>query len=94
MMMIFAGPAVVRSAMAVIDYGVAEALGDTVETPAVLAARTGVSADMLGRMLRLLASFGIFRKVGDAYGHTPLSRLLRSDHPMSIRGVSGSFTPP
>jgi hypothetical protein len=55
-------------------------------TPAEIAARTGLNADALDRMLRLLAAHGIFRHGADErYEHSPASLLLRSDDPHSLR---------
>jgi hypothetical protein len=67
------------------DFGVADALGDEPATAAELAARTGMNADALERMLRLVAAHDVFVAQGTAYAHTPVSRLLRSDHPQSLR---------
>ncbi len=50
-----------------------------------LAASCGADRDALDRVLRLLASHGIFERGPDGYGHTPSSWLLRSDHPMTMR---------
>ena len=36
-------------------------------------------------MLRLLSAHGVFSCAGDGYQHSPASRLLRSDNPMSMR---------
>jgi hypothetical protein len=65
--------------------GVADEIGeDPVSTPE-LASRCGADADALERTLRLLAAHGIFERAGDGFRHTPASRLLCSDHPMSMR---------
>jgi DNA-binding IclR family transcriptional regulator len=53
------------------DCGAADAVGDAGATPAELAAHTGMSADALGRMLRLLAAHGIF-------AHGPDGRYVHS----------------
>jgi len=52
-----------------------------------LAAGCGVQPEPLRRVLRLLASHGIFRE-GDPgfFTHTPLSETLKADHPRSMRG--------
>ena len=68
--------------------GVADALGETSKSVASLADVAGVDADALNRALRLLASFGIFAESGGKYAHTDSSRLLRSDHPHSMRSFS------
>jgi hypothetical protein len=49
-----------------------------------LASSCSVDPDALDRVLRLLAAHGIFERQADAYLHTPSSRLLCSDHPMSM----------
>ena len=69
------------------DLGVAEALGDGEETAASLARKIGANADKLSRILRLLASKGIFEQRGDKFRNTPTSVLLRKDHPQSMRGL-------
>jgi C-methyltransferase len=68
--------------------GVADQIGDdSVSTPE-LAARCGADADALERMLCLMAAHGIFERDGDDFRHTPSSRLLRSDHPTSMRAYA------
>jgi hypothetical protein len=67
------------------ELGVADALGDAPATAAALAEATGANADALERMLRLAAAHGVFATDGDRYAHSPASRLLRSDHPESLR---------
>ncbi|HEY8519663.1 MAG TPA: methyltransferase [Gammaproteobacteria bacterium] len=72
----------------VAHFGVADALDDAPASAAELAERTGLNADALGRMLRLLAAHGVFAHDGGRYVHTPASRLLRSDHPQSMRSFA------
>jgi hypothetical protein len=68
------------------DAGVADAVGPEGATPAAIAATTGLSADAVDRMLRLLAAHGIFEHgASDTYRHNAASELLRSDHPRSLR---------
>lgn len=68
------------------EAGVADAVGREGATPAAIAAHTGLSADALDRMLRLLAAHGVFAHGADGtYVHTSASDLLRSDHPGSLR---------
>ncbi|MFO7278742.1 MAG: methyltransferase [Pseudomonadota bacterium] len=76
------------------EFGVADALGERPETASVLAARTGLDAGALDRMLRLLAAYGVFAREGDAYVHTPVSRHLRSDHPQSLRSFARTMGSP
>src|SRR5664279_909594 len=69
----------------VADLGVADHI-DTAPSPiGALAAACDVDADALDRVLRLLSAHGIFERRPDGYRHTPSSRLLRSDHPQSLR---------
>ena len=75
----------------VADLGVADALDETPRTAAQLAAAVGVQPDALGRVLRLLAAHGVFECHGDAFRHSPASRLLRSDHPQSLRALARMF---
>lgn len=65
--------------------GVAEEIGDDPVPAQELAARCGADADALARMLRLVAAHGVFACDGDDFRHTPASRLLRRDHPRSMR---------
>jgi len=70
----------------------ADHLADGPLPPAELAAHTGMHAPSLYRLLRALASVGIFAE--DAQGrfaNTPLSEPLRSGVPGSLRGVAILF---
>jgi hypothetical protein len=68
------------------DSGAADAIDAAGATPAEIAAHTGLDADALDRMLRLLAAHGIFERAGDGrYAHTSASLLLRSADPRSLR---------
>jgi len=68
------------------DCGAADAVGPDGATPEHIAKHTGLTADALDRMLRLLATHGVFAhgRAG-TYRHTLASELLRSDHPRSVR---------
>jgi hypothetical protein len=67
------------------EIGVADALDENPQTAAELAAATDANPMALARMLRLLVSYGVFELREDRFAHTPASRLLRSDHPQSMR---------
>jgi hypothetical protein len=71
----------------VAELGVADALGDSPQTVVTLAAATGTHAGALGRVLRLLCSQNIFELHEGRIHHTPASRLLRTDHPQSLRAT-------
>jgi O-methyltransferase domain len=70
------------------EFGVADALENKASSAAELAAATGLNANALGRMLRLVAAHGVFASMPEGYLHTPASRLLRSDHPQSLRSFA------
>jgi hypothetical protein len=67
------------------ELGVADCLNDTPVSAESLASAIGADADAIERMLRLLAVEGIFEARGPLWCHTELSRMLRSDHPRSMR---------
>ena len=74
-----------RCLQAVAELGVADALGTQPQTAEQLARAVGAAPDALARVLRLLASHGIFESRNGAWIHTPESRLLRDDDPQSMR---------
>jgi O-methyltransferase domain len=67
------------------ELGVADAIGDQAQSTEVLAKATGTQPHALYRVLRLLASVGIFEWNHGTWQHTEASRFLRSDHPGSLR---------
>lgn len=71
----------------VAKLGVADALGEKPQTAAELASATGTNADALSRVLRLLASQGIFEHRDGRFGHSAASQLLRQDHAQSMRAL-------
>lgn len=75
----------------VADLGVADALDETLQTAIDLAAAVGANPDALSRVLRLLAAHGVFAMRGGVVGHSPASRLLRDDHPQSMRAFVRMF---
>lgn len=77
-----------RCVQVVAEYGVADALTDRPMTAAELAAQTGMDADALRRMLRLLTAHGVFIQEGEFYRHTPTSELLCTDHAHSMRSFA------
>lgn len=82
------GWVVSRCLQLVAECEVADHLDDDPHPAAVLAGRCGLDADALERVLRLLSAHGVFaRAEGGGYAHTEASRLLRSDHPRSMRAL-------
>ena len=69
----------------VAELAVADQIGEEATSVEELAARLGADPDALDRVLSLLAAHGVFARDGRAYAHTPASRLLCSDHAMSMR---------
>ncbi|MDP9159997.1 MAG: acetylserotonin O-methyltransferase [Acidobacteriota bacterium] len=67
------------------ELGIADLLDDTPQSVETIAQAAHLQVDSLNRILRLLASHGIFKQVSGGYDHTDLSRQLRSDHPQSLR---------
>ena len=72
----------------VAELGVADHVGNEPADVTELASRCGADSGALERVLHLLAAHGIFERQGAGYAHTEASRLLRSDHPMSMRAFS------
>ena len=80
--------ALARCVQVAAEFGVADALGDRPASAAELAKHARMNADALNRMLRLLAAHGVFAWSPEGYTHTPSSRLLRTDHPQSLRSFA------
>lgn len=74
-----------RCAHVVADLGVADWIDESDVSADDLAAACGVDPDALERVLNLLAAQGIFEYRNGAFRHTDSSRLLRTDHPMTMR---------
>lgn len=68
----------------VAEIGVADHLDARPQSTAALAKATGSNEEALYRVLRLLASYGIFEWRDGAWHHTEASRFLRSDDPGSL----------
>jgi hypothetical protein len=67
------------------ELGVADHIAEEPAGLNMLADRCGADPSALDRILQLLATYGIFtRRADGTYCHTDSSRLLRSDHPMSM----------
>ena len=88
---IYSGYAASRALHVIADLGVADALDESPRSATELAKSVGADPEALGRVLRLLSSYGVFEAVGDGYRHSPASRFLRSDHPGSARPIARMF---
>ena len=80
-----------RSLHVVADLGVADQLDYTPRTSAELAVDVGAQPEALGRVLRLLSAHGVFESSDGKFRHTPASRMLRTDHPQSMRDYVRMF---
>jgi C-methyltransferase len=66
--------------------GIADLLTEGPRSSADLAVASGTSEPVLHRVLRLLASLGVFRQTPDGrFENTADSERLRTDHPRSVR---------
>jgi len=85
MQMLF-GALMQQSISVAAKLGIADLLADQPQTAAELAAKTDTHEPSLYRVLRLLASAGIFAETADhKFELTPISALLREDAPNSLR---------
>jgi hypothetical protein len=91
LIMMAGGACLPRCLHAVADLGVADALDDEPKTAEQLAKSVGAHPASLARVLRLLSSYGVFAVDGGRVRHSPASRLLRSDHPHSMRPLARMF---
>jgi hypothetical protein len=74
-----------RSVCLAARLGIPDLLAGGAQTAEELAGKTGTHAPSLYRLLRTLASIGVFSEEGRGFGLTPISALLRSDAPNSAR---------
>jgi hypothetical protein len=72
--------------------GLADILKDGPQPVEALAATTGANADALYRVLRALASLGVFAEGPERqFALTPLAALLQQDHPYAVRAQALFF---
>ncbi|MDI2129001.1 methyltransferase [Yinghuangia seranimata] len=89
------GAVTAAAVRAALRLGVPDALGENPETADTLAERTEVDPRSLRRLMRALASHGIFVEQPDGrFAHNEMSRLLRADAPRSMRYVTLWATEP
>ena len=80
-----------RSLHVVADLAVADKLDETPQTAEELALAVGAHPEALGRVLRLLCAHGVFESCDGKFRHSPASRMLRTDHPQSMRDYVRMF---
>ncbi len=73
---------------AIARLGVADHMGKDPVAVEELAAKTNAHAPSLYRVMRMLASLGVFKQTGGAFALTPVSGLLRTDAPNSLRHMA------
>jgi SAM-dependent methyltransferase len=89
MLQMIAGFWVSRAIYAAAKLGVADLVADAPKSVAELAAATETHAPSLYRVMRALASVGIFAQDADArFAQTPLSATLLTDAPGSLRWLA------
>ncbi|WP_078910475.1 methyltransferase [Streptomyces sp. NRRL S-87] len=82
------GSMVTQALYAAAELRVAEALQAGPRAIEDLAAEVGADAEALGRVLRLLASQGVFTRQDDGlWALTPMADALRADHPVTMRDI-------
>ena len=80
-----------RGLHVVANLAVADKLDETPRTAAELAVSVGAHPEALGRVLRLLSAHGVFESCDGKFRHSPASRMLRTDHPRSMRDYVRMF---
>jgi hypothetical protein len=92
MFQMLTGMWVARSISAAARLGVADQLAEGSKSVDDLAAATRTHAPSLYRLMRALASVGVFAEESSRrFRHTPLSELLRSSAPGSLKAVAGNI---
>jgi hypothetical protein len=86
-----AGYCLSRGLHVVASLGVADQLDETPRTAAEMAVSVGAHPEALDRVLRLLSAHGVFESCEGKYRHSPASRMLRADNPMSMRDFVRMF---
>ncbi len=77
-----------RALYTVTELGVADCLGDDDKSSAEIAVQLNLHEDHIYRLLRMLASLGVFEEcAARRFRNNRLSACLRSDHPQSVRAM-------
>jgi hypothetical protein len=89
MVQMLAGFQISQALYVAAKLGIADHLVDGPRAVSDLAAAVGAQPEALGRLLRTLASEGVFTEVeANTFGLTPLGATLSSDQPGSMRGLA------
>jgi hypothetical protein len=82
------GAWVSRAIYTAANFGIADALSEGPLTAQAIAQKVDADPDALRRLLRMLASRGIFTQHADGrFGLTPMADALRADAPTSVRDI-------
>jgi len=82
------GAWVARAIYTAAKFGIADVLSAGPQSAEFIAEKVGANADAVHRLLRMLASRGIFTQHADGrFALTPMAHTLRADAPTSIRGI-------
>lgn len=93
--MLMMGSRVTQMIHVAAKLGIADRLAHGPQSAEALAQATGVQPHALYRLLRGLASLGIFAETDhSAFSLTPLAEWLRSDHPGSLHGFAVLYGEP
>ncbi len=91
-MQLLFGKQVTYSLSGVARLGVADHMDKTARPVEELAAKTGAHAPSLYRVMRMLASLGVFREGPSRhFALTPVGALLKTDAPVSLRYMATMF---
>jgi hypothetical protein len=80
-----------RCLQVVAELGIADLIADEPISASELARSSGSDQDGLARVLSLLCAHGVFVRVDGSFCHSEASRILRTDHPMSMRPFARMF---
>lgn len=95
MVQMLAGKFVSRALAVAAELGIADLLREGERSTADLAAAAGAHEPSLYRVLRALASIGVFTETGPRrFALTPLAECLRSDVPDSLRAMAQLWSIP
>ncbi len=88
-MQLMQGKVIGKAVTLIAELGVADAMGDTPRPITEIAAATGTHSDSLYRVLRALASVGVFVETeGRAFALTPVGKALQTAAPRSVRPMA------
>jgi hypothetical protein len=89
LMQIIGGPFIAQALYCITKLGVPDLLADGPKNSEYLAVATSSNENALYRVMRAVASFGILSETAPrTFANTPMSEILREDHPESARDMT------